>query len=129
MKGPGLRSKLDVRRVWKCPQTGKILRTPGNITQMVSPFTRETCWMEFVEEQRPAREQRTLETILEHMQIDASAEEATPAEPRPPRKKKGRGRKQAAADQAPETSTEASSPAEPSAEASSTTEPEDTSSE
>ncbi|MCG6157769.1 hypothetical protein [Rubinisphaera margarita] len=106
MKGPGLRSKLDVRRVWKCPQTGKILRTPGSITQMISPFTRDTCWMEFIEEQRPAREQRTLETILEHMQIDASAEGDPPAEPRPPKKKKGSSRKEATSetpsDDAPE---------------------------
>jgi len=76
MKGPGLRTKLNVRREWRCPQTGKSLWLSGRQTQVLSPFARGDCFMELIEHQIPPRVQPPLEEILAHMVIEA--------EPRPP---------------------------------------------
>ncbi|WP_339745997.1 hypothetical protein [uncultured Rubinisphaera sp.] len=80
MKGPGLRTRLDVRRVWKCPQTGRILKTPGHVTQFVSPFTKDRCWMQFIETEHPPRPMVPLDEMLSHMYFSATEEEVAAAD-------------------------------------------------
>ncbi|HBN78418.1 MAG TPA: hypothetical protein DD473_21930 [Planctomycetaceae bacterium] len=75
MKGPGLKTRLDVRRVWKCPQTGRILKTPGHVTQFVSPFTKDRCWMQFIETEHPPRPMVPLDEMLSHMYFSATEED------------------------------------------------------
>lgn len=86
MKGPGLRTKLDVRRLWRCPETGRFLKAGGHVTQLASPFSRRPCFMEMVENQEKPRLQLDLEEILSHMQIPvepAQASRETPAKDQP----------------------------------------------
>ena len=78
MKGPGLRSRLDARRHWRCPETGKTMHTPGHVTQLLSPFTSRRIFMEIVEKHSPARVSLSLEEILGHMQIMPEPREAVP---------------------------------------------------
>ncbi len=80
MKGPGLRTRLDVRRVWKCPQTGRILKTPGHVTQFVSPFTKDRCWMQFIETEHPPRPMVPLDEMLSHMYFSATEEKVVTEE-------------------------------------------------
>ncbi len=75
MKGPGLRIRNDVRRRWKCPETGNILKTPGSVTHLYSPFVKQARWMKLEEEFAPARKQIPLQEILERMVIEAPEEE------------------------------------------------------
>lgn len=75
MKGPGLRIRNDVRRRWKCPETGNILKTPGSVTHLYSPFVKQASWMKLEEDQVPVREQISLEKILERMVIEVPEED------------------------------------------------------
>ncbi len=52
MKGPGLRVRLDVRRLWVCPQCGRRVRAVGSVTSRVctNPSHQEAIWMQLVEE-------------------------------------------------------------------------------
>jgi len=74
MKGPGFRIRHDVRRVWQCPETGKTLKTGGDVTQLRSPFSRKPVFMQMLEKQPPARKQLDLDEILDHMLIEPDSE-------------------------------------------------------
>ena len=52
MKGPGLKLDLDVRRLWKCPQTGQTIRLSGNVVAKSVEVDGKTVFMQLVEEQR-----------------------------------------------------------------------------
>lgn len=52
MKGPGLKLDLDVRRLWKCPQTGETIRLSGDVTAKSTQVNGETVFMQLVEEKR-----------------------------------------------------------------------------
>ncbi|QDT93052.1 hypothetical protein [Gimesia algae] len=52
MKGPGLKLDLDVRRLWKCPQTGQTIRLSGDVTAKSVEVDGKTVFMQLVEEQR-----------------------------------------------------------------------------
>jgi len=78
MKGPGLRIHNDVRRRWRCPETGNILKTPGSVTHLYSPFVKQARWMKLEEEFSLARQQTPLQEILEKMVIDAPEEDSPP---------------------------------------------------
>ncbi|WP_339727511.1 hypothetical protein [uncultured Gimesia sp.] len=52
MKGPGLKLDLDIRRLWKCPQTGETIRLSGNVTAKTTQVDGETVFMQLVEEKR-----------------------------------------------------------------------------
>ncbi|QDV52654.1 hypothetical protein [Gimesia fumaroli] len=52
MKGPGLKLDLDVRRLWKCPQTGETIRLSGDVTAKTMQVKGETVFMQLVEEKR-----------------------------------------------------------------------------
>ncbi len=80
MKGPGLRIYNDVRRRWRCPETGKLLKTPGSVTHLYSPFVKQALWMKLEEEFTPTREQVPLQVILEKMVIEAPPEEDSTGE-------------------------------------------------
>ena len=41
IKGPGIRLDLDVRRVWRCPQCQRVLKTAGHITSRRCPIDGE----------------------------------------------------------------------------------------
>lgn len=59
MKGPGLRTALDVRRLWVCPQCGRKLKLPGHIVSR-----RCDCgdaFMKLVEEKPTPRPHRPIE--------------------------------------------------------------------
>lgn len=76
MKGPGLRTKLDTRRLWKCPETGRLLKMDGQVTQMLSPFSKKPGFMQLVEHIPAPRPQPSLEEILSHMQVPPAPPEA-----------------------------------------------------
>ena len=78
MKGPGLRIRHDVRRRWRCPETGRVLKTPGSVTHLYSPFVRHARWMKLEEEFSPPRQQVPLQELLERMVIEAPEEDPTP---------------------------------------------------
>ena len=82
MKGPGLRLRNDVRRCWKCPETGNLLKTPGSVTHLYSPFVKQTQWMKLEEDEPIARKQITLQEILERMVIVVPEEEEEEAAPK-----------------------------------------------
>ncbi|WP_417385664.1 hypothetical protein [Gimesia sp.] len=52
MKGPGLKLDLDVRRLWKCPQTGKTIRLSGDVVAKPVEVDGKTVFMQLVEEKR-----------------------------------------------------------------------------
>lgn len=52
MKGPGLKLDLDVRRLWKCPQTGQTIRLSGNVVAKPVEVDGKTVFMQLVEEKR-----------------------------------------------------------------------------
>lgn len=52
MKGPGLKLDLDVRRLWKCPQTGETIRLSGGTVAKSIQVEGETVFMKLVEEKR-----------------------------------------------------------------------------
>lgn len=79
MKGPGLKNKLEVRRLWKCPETGKTLFEDGHVTSRQSPFTKDLVWMNLIEEKRPERKMVLVE--------DFSVTEFIEPEGAPPPKK------------------------------------------
>lgn len=83
MKGPGLRARLDSRRHWRCPETGRVLHTSGDVAQLRSPFTPRGVFMELQEAYQPPRVSLTLEEILDHMQVTAEPSEpqTTPENP------------------------------------------------
>lgn len=52
MKGPGLKLDLDIRRLWKCPQTGKTIRLSGDVVSKSIQVEGEEVFMQLVEEKR-----------------------------------------------------------------------------
>lgn len=52
MKGPGLKLDLDVRRLWKCPQTGQTIRLSGDVVNKTMQVDGETVFLQLVEEKR-----------------------------------------------------------------------------
>ena len=64
MKGPGLKLGLEIRRRWRCAETGKILFMPGDVTALRSPFTKEDTWMILEEEQKAFREIVPVESFV-----------------------------------------------------------------
>ncbi len=78
MKGPGLRIRHDVRRRWRCPETGRVLKTPGSVTHLYSPFVKHACWMKLEEEFSPSRQQVPLQELLDRMIIEAPEEDTSP---------------------------------------------------
>ncbi|MCA9016793.1 MAG: hypothetical protein KDA77_15780 [Planctomycetaceae bacterium] len=52
MKGPGLKLDLDVRRLWKCPQTGETIRLSGDVVSKSTQVEGKTVFMQLVEEKR-----------------------------------------------------------------------------
>ncbi len=85
MKGPGLRARLDARRHWRCPETGRSLHTSGAVAQIRSPFTSREVFMELQETYQQPRVSLSLEDILGHMQVAAEPREpqATPSSSSP----------------------------------------------
>lgn len=55
MKGPGVRLDLDVRRVWECPQCGRISKSDGSRVARRCACTDEGVWMRLVRDGRPGR--------------------------------------------------------------------------
>ena len=80
MKGPGLRLRNDVRRCWRCPDTGNLLKTPGAVTHLYSPFVKQASWMKLEEDEPIARNYISLETILGRMDIVIPEEEEVASE-------------------------------------------------
>lgn len=79
MKGPGLRIRLDVRRVWKCPQCGKQIRLPGQQVSYPCPCTSPPTWMHLLPDPKPP------EYHFEKISIPEPVEEEPLPEPeRPP---------------------------------------------
>lgn len=80
MKGPGLKTGNDVRRLWRCPTSGKELLVKGNVTSVRSPFVNDPTWMKLVEEFKPPREMVLVEKFhhLEEVAADAVFEGETP---------------------------------------------------
>ena len=70
MKGPGYKLNLDVRRRWRCPETGKTVKTSGSVCQLASPFTKNRVMMKLVEETAAAREVASLEQTIEAMKLE-----------------------------------------------------------
>ena len=52
MKGPGLKLDLDVRRLWKCPQTGETIRLSGDVVSKSIQVEGKEVFMKLMEEQR-----------------------------------------------------------------------------
>tara|TARA_R110002111_G_scaffold262694_1_gene340201 strand:- start:139648 stop:140091 length:444 start_codon:yes stop_codon:yes gene_type:complete len=52
MKGPGLKLDLDVRRLWKCPQTGQTIRLSGDVVTKTTQVDGKTVFMQLLEEKR-----------------------------------------------------------------------------
>tara|TARA_R110002095_G_scaffold60124_3_gene51315 strand:- start:1733 stop:2161 length:429 start_codon:yes stop_codon:yes gene_type:complete len=52
MKGPGLKLDLDVRRLWKCPQTGQTIRLSGDVVSKSTQVDGKTVFMQLLEEKR-----------------------------------------------------------------------------
>ncbi len=52
MKGPGLKLDLDVRRLWKCPQTGQTIRLSGDVAAKSIKVEGKEVFMQLVEEKR-----------------------------------------------------------------------------
>ncbi len=53
MKGPGVRVDLDVRRTWRCPKCGRVLRAAGQVVAVPCSCAPERTWMTL--EQPPPR--------------------------------------------------------------------------
>jgi len=45
MKGPGVRSDQDVRRLWRCPLCDKVTRTGGQVTSVSCQCNGQRTWM------------------------------------------------------------------------------------
>ncbi len=78
MKGPGLRIRHDARRRWRCPETGRVLKTPGSVTHLYSPFVKHARWMKLEEDFSPSRQQVPLQELLDRMIIESPEEDASP---------------------------------------------------
>lgn len=81
MKGPGLKVRNDVRRLWRCPTSGKELRVAGDVTAVRSPFVTEPTWMELVEVFRPPRKMVPVEDFHHLEEVAADAVFETDAKP------------------------------------------------
>lgn len=55
MRGPGMRLKLDVRRMWQCPRCGAQRKLPAHVTTVRCQCVSEPTFMKIVEPQRLAR--------------------------------------------------------------------------
>lgn len=80
MKGPGLRAKYDVQRIWKCPVSGRIIKTPVYVTSVLSPYVQPETWMKLLETQRYAIRNRPLESLYssEFLEANQPGDEARP---------------------------------------------------
>ena len=56
MRGPGQRLRIDVRRLWKCPQCGYERHAPANETTVRCHCDKNEYWMKLVEPQRIVRD-------------------------------------------------------------------------
>lgn len=84
MRGPGLRTSYDVRRLWKCPECGKTRRSQGRVTAMVCSCQSEPVFMNLVEQQRPHRASAESMTLyLEFTEEELAAVTLKPPKPRP----------------------------------------------
>jgi hypothetical protein len=55
MRGPGLRLKYDVRRLWRCPVCGYERRAPAMEVVVRCHCNHEEPWMKLVEPKRQVR--------------------------------------------------------------------------
>lgn len=65
IKGTGLRTKLDVRRVWKCSQCDRVVKLRGQETSKTCNCRGETWFMELQEEQRWTRPHQPIKSVPE----------------------------------------------------------------
>lgn len=72
MKGPDQRIKLDVRRVWECPECHTRRRAPADVVSMRCTCQSGAVWMRLVEDDGGARANR----LLDEFQALAEAEES-----------------------------------------------------
>ncbi len=79
MKGPGLKLDLDVRRLWKCPQTGQTIRLSGDVVAKSMEVNGETVFMQLVEEQRKLHEDPYHFNFAETAASDQSSSERAAA--------------------------------------------------
>jgi len=55
MKGPGLRLKCDVRRIWRCPDCGSEVAAGGNVTALRCQCENPHPFMQLIEPRRRVR--------------------------------------------------------------------------
>ncbi len=79
MKGPGLRLDLDIRRLWKCPQTGETIRLSGNTVAKSIQVEGETVFLKLVEEKRKLYRDPYHFDYAETMAVDQSSSERAAA--------------------------------------------------
>lgn len=65
IKGTGLRTKLDVRRVWKCPQCDRIVKLRGLETSKICKCDGETWFMKLQEDLRWTRPHQEIKAVVE----------------------------------------------------------------
>jgi uncharacterized C2H2 Zn-finger protein len=63
MKGPSGRIKLDVRRFWKCPTCGTVIKMDGDVAQKICKCQKEGVWMKIVEEPDQKRVMASIQTL------------------------------------------------------------------
>ena len=81
IKGPGLRLKLDVRRVWECPACGRRVKRGGEVTNYKCPCREPALWMRLIENQRFVREYQPY--IVPEITADDLAGDEEPAASEP----------------------------------------------
>ena len=74
MKGPGLRVRFDVRRLWRCPQCGRTSLETGDVVSVPCLCADPQVWMQLVPQPKPERPQFARIVIPE----DAPPEEVPP---------------------------------------------------
>ena len=57
MKGPGLRVRFDVRRLWRCPQCGQTSLETGDVVSVACPCADPPVWMQLMVQPKPERPQ------------------------------------------------------------------------
>ncbi len=71
MKGPDQRIKLDMRRIWECPQCQARRRVPGDIVSVRCDCKPDGAWMRLIETELTSRANR----VLDEYKALAEAEE------------------------------------------------------
>lgn len=83
MRGPGLRLKYDVRRLWQCPECGYERHAPATEVTVRCHCNEQDPWMKLVEPQRQIRPAaRPLDPYVEIADTVEDHSAAQPAEER-----------------------------------------------